>query len=177
MSAKGKDRDRQVGQCLIGIRQGNTQSISELFALTYKSLYAVAMKYCRHPMTAEDLVAELFADIDYIASHYKESLNAFNYLCKIIKNKYLNMIRGEKGKACEPLNENLFSTKQEIDEKVSSITVREGLKLLDKEEYAVVYCKFYLDMTFREIAKRLAKSLGSVERTYRRAIVKLKDYL
>ena len=128
-------------------------------------------------MTAEDLVAEVFANIEYIAKHYKVGRSAFNYLCKIIKNKYLNMIRGEKRRHVSPLNENIIATKQSIDDKVTSITVREGLKLLDEEEYGVIYRKFYVDMTFREIAKSMGRSLGSVERTYKRAIGKLKDFL
>ena len=177
MKEVDKGLDKKVEECMLDISQGNTESIAELFDLTYKGLYCVAFRYCRHAMTAEDLVAELFANIEYIASHYKAGHSAFNYLCKIIKNKYLNMIRGEKRRPVAPLNENILATKQSIDDRVTSITVREGLKLLDEEEFKVVYCKFYVDMTFREIAQDMDKSLGSVERTYKRAIGKLKDYL
>ena len=177
MKAVDKEIDRRVEKCMIDICQGNTDSIAELFDLTYKGLYCVAFRYCRHAMTAEDLVAEIFANINYIAQRYKSGHSAFNYLCKSIKNKYLNMIRGEKRRPTTPLNENILATKQSIDDKVTSIALREGLKLLDDEEYGLIYCKFYMDMTFREIAKHMERSLGSVERTYKRAIGKLKDYL
>ena len=177
MKEVGRDLDNTAEKYMLDICQGNTDSIAALFELTYKGLYCVAFRYCRHSMTAEDLVAEVFANIEYIASHYKPGRSAFNYLCKIIKNKYLNLTRGEKRRPIAPLNENILVTKQSIDDKVTSITVREGLKLLDDEEYSVIYCKFYMDMTFREIAQKIGKSLGSVERTYKRAIGKLKDYL
>ena len=177
MKDVSKELDIKVEQCMLDISQGKTESIAVLFDLTYKGLYCVAFRYCRHAMTAEDLVAEVFANIEYIASHYKAGHSAFNYLCKTIKNKYLNMIRGEKRRPVAPLNENILSTRQSIDDKVTSITVRQGLKLLDDEEYGVIYCKFYMDMTFREIAQKYGKSLGSVERTYKRAIGKLKDFL
>ncbi|MDE6275759.1 MAG: sigma-70 family RNA polymerase sigma factor [Clostridia bacterium] len=177
MKEAGKELDRQVEKCLIDVAQGKTESVAQLFELTYRGLYCVAFRYCRHAMTAEDLVAEIFANIEYIASHYKAGRSAFNYLCKIIKNKYLNMVRGEKRRRIAPLNENILATRQSIDDKVTSITVRQGLKLLDDEEYSVIYCKFYIDMTFREIAQKLDRSLGSVERTYKRAIGKLKDFL
>ena len=177
MKDADKELDKKVEELMLDAQQGNTQSIAELFDLTYKGLYSVAFRYCRHSMTAEDLVAEVFANIEYIASHYKAGRSAFNYLCKIIKNRYLNMIRGEKRRPTAPLNENILATRQNIDDKVNSITVRDGLKLLDEDEYKVVYCKFYMDMTFREIAKYMDKSLAGVERTYKRAIGKLKDYL
>ena len=177
MKTVDKEVDRQVEKCMLDICAGNADSIADLFELTYKGLYSVAFRYCRHAMTAEDLVAEIFANIEYIASHYKAGHSAFNYLCKSIKNKYLNMLRGEKRRPIAPLNENILATKQSIDDKVTSITLREGLKLLDDEEYSVIYCKFYMDMTFREIAKHVDRSLGSVERTYKRAIGKLKGYL
>ena len=176
MNAVDKGLDGQIEKCMIYVSQGNTESIATLFELTYKGLYRVAFRYCRHAMTAEDLVAEIFANIEYIAGHYKAGRSAFNYLCKAIKNKYLNMIRGEKRRPLAPLNEDILATKQNIDDKVTSIALKEGLKLLDEEEYCVIYYKFYLDMTFREIAKKTDKSLGSVERTYKRAIAKLKDY-
>lgn len=176
MKTVDKELDRQVEKCLIDVCEGNTESIAALFELTYKGLYSVAFRYCRHSMTAEDLVAEIFANIEYVAKHYKVGHSAFNYLCKSIKNKYLNMVRGEKRRAVAPLNENILSTKENIDDKVTSIAVREGLKLLDDDEYCVIYCKFYLGMTFRAIAQKTEKSLGSVERTYKRAIAKLKDY-
>ena len=169
MKEVDKELDKKVEKCMLDVSQGNTDSIAELFDLTYKGLYCVAFRYCRHTMTSEDLVAEIFANIEYIASHYKAGHSAFNYLCKIIKNKYLNMIRGEKRRPIAPLNENILATKQSIDDKVTSIDVREGLKLLDEDEYKVVYLKFYMDMTFREIAKSLDKSLGSVERTYKKS--------
>ncbi|MDE5990708.1 MAG: sigma-70 family RNA polymerase sigma factor [Clostridia bacterium] len=177
MKVVDKEIDRQVEKYMVEICQGNTDSIAELFELTYKGLYCVAFRYCRHAMTAEDLVAEIFANINYIAAHYKAGHSAFNYLCKSVKNKYLNMIRGEKRRPTAPLNENILATRASIDDKVTSIALREGLKLLDDEEYGVLYCKFYLDMTFREIAKNKDRSLGSIERTYKRAIGKLKDYL
>ncbi|MDE5616222.1 MAG: sigma-70 family RNA polymerase sigma factor [Clostridia bacterium] len=177
MKSASKEIDREVEKYMIDIRQGNTDSIAKLFELTYKGLYCVAFRYCQHAMTAEDLVAEIFANIEYIAAHYKAGHSAFNYLCKSIKNKYLNTVRAEKRRPVASLNENILATKQSIDDKVTSITIREGLKLLDDEEYRVIYCKFYMDMTFREIAKETGRSLGSVERTYKRAIGKLKDYL
>ena len=177
MKEVSNELDKQVEKCVLDIARGNTDSIAQLFELTYKGLYCVAFRYCRHAMTAEDLVAEVFANIQYIASHYKAGHSAFNYLCKIIKNKYLNMIRGSKGRPIAPLNENILSTRESIDDKVTSITVRQGLKLLDDEEYGVIYCKFYMDMTFREIAQKYEMSLGSVQRTYKRAVAKLKDYL
>lgn len=177
MKATDRNIDDAVGKCLIDIRQGNTQSIAELFELTYRGLFSVAMKYCRHTMTAEDLVAEIFANIQYIAEHYKSGYKAFNYLCKALKNKYLNMKRGEKVRSFAPLNENIIATKENIDEKVSSIAVREGLKLLDEEEYLIIYYKFYFDMTFREIANNTDKSLGAIQRIYKKAVAKLKDYL
>ncbi|MDE6361354.1 MAG: sigma-70 family RNA polymerase sigma factor [Clostridia bacterium] len=177
MREVSKDIDKTAERFMLEIGRGNTESVAALFELTYKGLYCIAFRYCRHAMTAEDLVAEVFANIEYIASHYTAGRSAFNYLCKIIKNKYLNMTRGEKRRPIAPLNENILATRQSIDDKVTSITVREGLKLLDDEEYGVIYCKFYMDMTFREIAQKIGRSLGSVERTYKRAIGKLKDYL
>ena len=142
MREVSKELDKTAEIYMLEIGQGNTESIAALFELTYKGLYCVAFRYSRHAMTAEDLVAEIFANIEYIASHYTAGRSAFNYLCKIIKNKYLNMVRGEKRRPVAPLNENILATRQSIDDKVTSITVREGLKLLDDEEYSVIYCNF-----------------------------------
>ncbi len=166
-----------VNGLMIAIAGGDADSVALLFEMTYAQLYGVAYGYCRHRMTAEDLVADLFANIDYIAAHYKRGQNAFNYLCKIIKNRYLNQIRHNACRPMTQLNENICASKELIDERVCDIDLKEGLKLLDREQYAVIYYKFYEDMTFREIAAKTGTSLGKTQRIYNKALSVLKKYL
>lgn len=168
---------KRVNDAMFSVKKGDRESVGTLFELIYKPLYHIAFKYSKNSYLSEELVAEVFANIDYIASRYQRGQNAFNFLCKIIKNKFLNMIRYEKRHINVELNDRFAHSSDMIDERVEDIGIREALKNLDREEFRIINCKFYLDMTFREIAKETGQSLGKVQRIYNRAVEKLKKYL
>lgn len=167
----------KINELLTAISSGDGEGAAMLFDIAYSRLYAVAYRYCLERNLAEDLVAEVFANIGYIASHYRDGQNGFNFLSKIIKNKYLNTVRYSKLRNYSQLKEEIAATRDDIDEKIAQMDVKEGLKKLDSEEYEVVYCKFYLDMTFRAIAEHTGRSLGATQRIYARAMSALKKYL
>lgn len=167
----------KVNGVMLAVSNGDREAAGILFELTYKPLYHIAYKYSKNSFTAEELVAEVFANIDYIAAHYQKGHNAFNFLCKTIKNKYLNTIRYNKRHTSVALEENLVGTKSLIDERVEDITVREALRQLDEKEFEIINYKFYMEMTFREIAQKTGQTLGKVQRIYNKAIEKLKNYL
>lgn len=168
---------KRVNDIMLSIKNGDREAVAMLFELIYKPLYHIAFKYSRNSFTAEELVAEVFANIDYISSRYSKGHNAFNFLCKIIKNKYLNIIRYNNRHAEVRLEDNFVYTKSSLDDRVEDITIKDALKQLDMDEFRIINCKFYLNMTFREIAKNTGLSLGKVQRIYNKAIEKLKNFL
>lgn len=167
----------KVNNALYSIKNGDKDAVALLFELTYKQLYHVAFKYSKDKFAAEDLTADIFANIDYIAGKYSKGKNAFNYLCKIIKNRYLNFVRYRKLHDTGELLENTAAVFDEADKRVTDMCVKEALKSLDKEEFEIINLKFYADMTFREIAAVKCISLGKVQRIYSRASEKLKKLL
>lgn len=177
MQRNDKTLITQVNEAMSAIKNGDKEAVALLFQLTYKPLFHIAYKYSKDQYTAEDLTAEIFANIDYISSKYSNGQNAFNYLCKAIKNRYLNGLRYKRRHQTGELCENLAAAYDNLDSRVADISVRQALKSLDKEEFTIINMKFYMDMTFREIAARTGLSLGKVQRIYNRAANKLKTLL
>ncbi len=172
-----KTLNTRVNDAMWAIKNGDESAVTLLFELTYKSLYHVAYKYAKDRFMAEDLTADIFANINYIASRYSQGKNAFNYLCKALKNRFLNVIRYRRRHSTGELCDNLNYAYENIDERVSDIAVREALKSLDKDEFDIINMKFYMEKTFREIADEKGLSLGKVQRIYNRAAQKLKTLL
>lgn len=177
MQRKDKTIIAQVNDAMYAVKNGDKDAVALLFELTYKSLYHVAYKYAKDKFAAEDLTADIFANIDYIASKYSQGQNAFNYLCKALKNRFLNNLRYKRRHSTGELCDNMAAASDDIDSRVTDITVKEALKSLDRQEFSIINMKFYLDMTFREIAAETGLSLGKVQRIYNRAAQKLKSLL
>ncbi len=81
MQRKDKTIITQVNDAMYAVKNGDNDAVALLFELTYKSLYHVAYKYTKDKFAAEDLTADFFANIDYIASKYSLGQIAINYLC------------------------------------------------------------------------------------------------
>lgn len=166
-----------VNEAMLRVKNGDKDAVALLFDLTYRSLYHVAYRYSKDRLAAEDLTTDVFANIDYIASLYSKGQNAFNYMCKCVKNRFLNTLRYKKRHETTELCENLAASYANIEERVQDIDVRRALMSLDREEFDIINMKFYMDMTFREIAAAKGMSLGKVQRIYNKAVAMLKKLL
>jgi DNA-directed RNA polymerase specialized sigma24 family protein len=114
---------------IVLIKEGDKKAEGTLFMLRKNKLYRIAFGYYKNKEDAEDAMMEAFeTTIDTIMDGTYIEDNCYErYLCKILKNKFLNGIDIDKKRILVPLDiiselpETLSVDNSEDDEKVAKI--------------------------------------------------------
>jgi len=142
-------------------RGSRHDTFEQLYNEHYDKIYIYIYRRvnCRH--TAEDLTAEVF--LKAFANPYNPQLAKFStYIFKIasniLKNYYRSVSYLSKIIDSEELSENL-SDKTDILEEIITLEeytqLKETLTTLSRQQYNVIYRRYYLDQSFKEIGEAL----------------------
>ncbi len=76
----------KVNVLLASIRSGKDEALDKLFEKTYNHLKTIAALYLFHPLDAEDVVSEAFLRACRYIRTFKDGMDGYNWLCKIVQN-------------------------------------------------------------------------------------------
>lgn len=130
-----------------------------------KGMLFVARGIVKDPAAAEDVVQESFLKIVQHIRKYKKGTNGYAWICRIVRNTALNYIGAARKKAARPLDEfSRVPADPDPEEKATDRLLAEALmnSLSPPVVRQMIYMKYFLDMTVREIAKELGKSKSYV---------------
>ena len=98
---------------------------------------------------------------------------------KIVRNTALDFVRSKKSKAEVNIEEiySLSSSDYSPELRENAVLIESALSKLQPDERRVIYLKYYLDMTVREIASLQKCGKSSIQRTVERAERNLKILL
>ena len=161
------EADKQRINILIAeIANDNVSALDELARLVSARMLSVAVSVLRNKSLAEDAVQDSFIKIVDNAAKFKAGTNGYAWICKIVQNTALNILRKESGRACAKLDE-FFDLSDDVDvaETVgNAATVRSAMSVLSAFEKRIIYQKYFMDMTVRDSAKSLGKSKSAIAR-------------
>ena len=127
------------------IREGKDAGVDMLYDVLGKNMLAVARGVVGDKFVAEDVVQDSFL--------------------KIVRNTALNTLKAEKNKKTEDIDEfyALASGNDEEEKSTTKILVETLMNTLAPPVVKqMIYLKYFLDMTVREIAKEVGKSKSYV---------------
>ena len=170
---------KQINSCLAEIAKGNEFALDALSRLVSARMYSVAMSVVRDRSTAEDVVQDSFLRIVQSASSFRPDTNGYAWICKITQNVALNYLRRESRYRTENIDDFFFLSDDDDVEQLSTATllVRDAMSVLTEFEKRVVYQKYFMDLTVRDIAQSLHKSKSAVQRAIASGEEKMKNYL
>ena len=154
------------------IKEGNDEGVDLLYSAMGKVMFAVAKGICKNKFTAEDVVQESFLKIVKNVHRYKKGTNAYAWVCRIVRNTALNTVKSSQNKRNEYIDEFFcISDGIDIEEKTTTQLLVEKLmnSLTPPIVKQMVYMKYFLDMTVREIAKEIGKSKSYVAKEIAKA--------
>lgn len=178
--ARMSDRDgEQLNNLLISVAEGHGECLDGIYKLAAKQMFAVAYGIVRDKMTAEDVVHDSFIKIAKYAKKYRRNTNAAGWIMRITRNTALDHLRRKRSERAVSADElyYLSSTDYSPELRENAIVLESAIARLGEDEKKVIYCRYYLDMTVREIAKELKLSKSAAERALQRAEQKLKNFL
>lgn len=169
---------------LLACAAGNRQSFRALYEREAPKMLGVAMRLLRRQSLAEDAVQDAFVNIwNKAASFDPQAGSARGWMYTILRNRALNMLRGEGRLDHRDDFEPLGLTSQDEDPEtvmaqLSDVSaLRRCLETLDPQRRAVVMLAFIHGLTHGELAGRLGVPLGTMKSWIRRSLMSLKECL
>ncbi len=166
------ERDR-IALSAEQFKNGNKKAFDELYALTNKKAYFVALQIVKDEHIAQDILQESYIKaIDKIQS--LENTESFvRWFHQIVTNKSMDYLRkrnpvlfedGEDGAFEVIPDENTdFSPEKNVDREALRSTVMEAMNELTAEKRTCVLMMYYEDMSVNEISESLNVPVSTVK--------------
>ena len=145
----------------------------------YEMLYRFAYRLSGSAAEAEDLTQETFCTVQAKIGQLRDPASARGWLCKILRNHYLQGRRQPQGVLIESL-ENLAAEPEQIDDCPAEIDAErlQGALAEMPEPFRVVVILFYFEeFSYRQIAVQLGVPIGTVMSRLARAKAYLRTRL
>jgi len=155
----------QLDDALRAMKRGD-DALEEVYALIGGRMFALAVGILKNAADAEDIVQECLVKIYLNVSGYKAGTNAYAWVMRIVRNACFSFLRKKKLRAEENIDE-FFSltdknySPESMDE---AAALESAIAKLPHELKEMIYYRYYLDMTVREIAEEKGCSRAFAER-------------
>ena len=146
--------------------------ICEILTNEYAMFYRIAFSYVRNEADAQDIVQESAYKAIYYANKLKKTEYAKTWICRIVINEAISLLRRRKKEQTEQVDKELPQTGRAETEAVTDL--RYALEKLSPEEKTVVILRYFEDMKLEEIAAVCEESLSTVKSRLYRTLKKLK---
>lgn len=168
----------QLNALIYGVKDGVTDCLDGIYILAGKRMFAVARSIAGRDF-AEDVVHDSLIKIARFAPKYRRDDNPFGWVMKIVRNTALDFVKKRTAHPTASTEEffSLASSDYSPESRDEALMLEEAVKKLEKDEQRVIYLKYFIDMTVREIAAEMKISKSAAARLADRAEAKLKKLL
>ena len=169
---------QQLQQLLLGVAQGESAALAELYQSTKTAVYGMALSYLKNAHDAQDLTQDVYVQVWNCAEQYRPVGSPMGWLLTICRNLCLMRLRREKKNAGLSEEEWNAIPVQECGLDADERTLLQyALTDLSDEERRIVLLHAVTGMKHREIAALLELPLATVLSKYHRALKKMRAYL
>lgn len=161
-------------------KEGDMNAFEGLVKAFERPIYYLCLRMAGAPQAADDLVQETFVRAFGALSGFDDSRDFYAWLRRIAVNASLNHIRAAKRE--EPLGDRepipcRDTPQDELQNREAEGKFREALGALPSDQRAVFVLRVFEDQSYREIARALGISSGTVMSRLSRARQKLRAAL
>lgn len=168
-----KELYKKLENKIIEVQKGNSSAFSEVYDMTYQSVYFYALQMLRNKEDAEDIVQEVFEDA-LKTINTLEAPKAF--LTWINKKTYfitMNYIRKSKRSVALDKDELVFVNLEEEDTEVQpeyaylkdekEVILMKGIEGLSSNHKNVILMHYYQNLSLQQISGVMECSVGTVK--------------
>ena len=168
----------QLNALLSLLRAGRADALDDIYLAVGKRMYALARGIVG-PADADDVVSESFLKIAKGIRTFREDTNGYAWVMRIVRNTSFDFLRRRKLRAEENLDAffHLTDERYSPERREEALALEAEMEKLSEEERKMIYYRYYLDFTVREIAAQTGISKSAVARAAQNAEEKLKKYL
>lgn len=161
----------------LAAKAGNSEAFGRLYEMYIKKIYDFVYYKTLNKEAAEDITSIVFTKAwDRIEQFKKDSFSAWLYT--IARNAVIDFYRREKRyddiDDCWDLADKV-DFMANIDNNLNVDLIREAMRSLKDRDREILIMRFWLDLSFAEIAERLNKKEGAVKMALGRTLKDLKN--
>lgn len=186
--------DQHLIELLDRIAQQDEAALKELYDITSKKLYGLALKMVGQHEYAEEVLQECYLNVWRIACDYRASLSPpFGWMTVIVRSRALDLLRKL---AAQPDTQRAWPNgrTQSVDEEQalelpsSDVGLLEGLMAgqtaqglqnclsqIEEQQRELIQWSYFRDMSHADLAAQFQLPLGTVKTWIRRGLMQLKS--
>ncbi|PWM73613.1 MAG: hypothetical protein DBX59_04715 [Bacillota bacterium] len=169
----------RIAELLIRLKDGDSAALDEILRLIGGRMMSLALGVVKNRADAEDVVQTAFVKTVQNVDKFHGG-NGYGFIMKITQNAALDHLR-RRGRKAEINIDDCFSLSSSdgYDEErvAAALTLEQGIARLPAYGKKLIYYRYYMDMTLREIAKATGKSKSQIQRDLEETEKSLKKYL
>ncbi|MBQ9079540.1 MAG: sigma-70 family RNA polymerase sigma factor [Clostridia bacterium] len=167
--------NRQLQDLFAAVRGGDTEAFAAIYGDMKTPVYTVIYRIVGSHETAEDIMQELFLRL-FRCPPESDVKNPRAYIFRAAHNMAIDHLRRDRTLPLDDAPPSAHSAKvtSALD---ARLDIETALRRLSDEERRVVILRLNADLTLRETADIMGRSIASVHRTYTRALKALKQQL
>lgn len=164
----------ELRELFIEIKYGNNIAFEKLYK-NYKNLvYKIAYSILKNSYDSDDIVQIVFEKIYSIDKDKLPTRNESSWLYSVTKNETINYLNKKKNHIeLEEIYE-IEDNNNEINELINKDSYNRLIGKLNENEKEIISLKILSNLSFKEIAKLLNKSTGTIKWIYYKSINTLK---
>ena len=169
----------QLNMMLRMLAQGNAEALDAIYLTVGSRMYALAKGIVQNAADAEDVLSESFLKIARGARSFQEGTNGYAWVMRIVRNTAFDLLRKRKVRREENLDAffHLTDERYSADQREEALALEAALQKLSESEKKMIYYRYYLDFTVRDIARETGMSKSAVDRAVSAAEKKLRALL
>ena len=169
----------QLNEMLRDLKMGDADALDGIYVTIGRRMFALARGIVKNNADAEDVIQECFLKIVRFIRSFQEGTNGYAWIMRIVRNTALDFVRKNKRTATEDLDEffHLTDERYSADRREEALLLEDALQKLTDGERRMIYYRYYLDFTVRDIAKETGLSKSAAHRALMSAEDKLKKLL
>lgn len=146
-----------LNNALYRISKNEISGIDIIYETIGGRMLSVAIGVVKNRQLAEDVVQDSFVKIIQNINRYKLNSNSYAWICKIVKNTALNKLKSENIRTGENIDEFYSLSDNNVNESniENTLTAEKIMSALNIKQRKMIYYKYYMDMTVREISKKM----------------------
>ena len=168
----------QLNALLSLLRAGRADALDDIYLAVGRRMYALARGIVG-AADADDVLSESFLKIARGINSFREDTNGYAWVMRIVRNTAFDLLRKRKVRAEEDLDAffHLTDERYSPERREEALALECALERLTEDERKMIYYRYYLDFTVREIAAETGMSKSAVARAAQNAEDKLKKLL
>lgn len=169
----------QLNQLLRRLKTGDPCALDGILALVGRRMLALSRGIVGNAADAEDVLQESFLKIARGIHGYQDGTNSYGWIMRIVRNTALDFLRRNKRIASENLDEffHLTDERYSPERREEAFLLEEAVNRLEPMQKRLIYYRYYLDFTIREIAAETGLSKSAVQRALAATEEKLKKLM